>query len=393
MIHARMSKLIVSSMFVAPLLLSGTAATAYAEQADIFADVGIGYHSNAYHAPSAPYIDLAKNAAPTVVPNVQGGLFVPMKLGVKYQVSDDIQLRYKFDSQFYVDSALQAADTYNHMVKLLKDMELGNDIQLQVGGLFGIHKKLYVDRDTGTEKLSNAGINVSNRYTYQDIGVFAELSKEISGMKLIGKGKYASLNYDDPVVISSLDHTLFQLGGFAQFKIMDDKAKVTVGYEYKTRSYSNRRSRDLTARLGTNPFLNYTYGTFSGKLAYKVGYATRLFVDGEVITRADDFVGYNDYTKTKVKLRVLHKLDHDTSVRAKFAYSNTNYDRAFAFENPAAPKKTSSTTTLSLKGQYHWQGLGDPMLWAGVTYQNVDTNDLRYKYKYTEVAVGGDWKF
>ena len=384
---------IMRSVLMATLSLSGFAGLAHAEQAEISADVGMGYNSNAYHAPSATYIDLAKAAAPTVVPNVQGGLFVPMKLGVKYDMADDLQVRYKFNSQFYVDNALSAADTYDHRVKLLKDMEVGDDMQLEVGGLFGIHKQLYVDHDTGTEKLSNAGVNVSNRYTYQEIGVEAKLTKHVSGIKLIGKGKYASLNYDDPIVISSLDHTLFQLGGFAQFKMMDDKAKVTVGYEYKTRSYSNRRSRDLTARLGTNPFLNYTYGTFSGKLAYKVGYATRLFVDGEVITRADDFVGYNDYTKTKVKLRVLHKLDHDTSVRAKFAYSNTNYDRAFAFENPAAPKKTSSTMTVSLKGKYQWDGYGDPMLWVDTTYQNVDTNDLRYKYSYTELALGGDWKF
>ncbi|MDQ6977962.1 MAG: hypothetical protein Q9M75_07605, partial [Ghiorsea sp.] len=338
----------------------------------------MGYNSNAYHAPSTTYIDLAKAAAPTVVPNVQGGLFVPMKLGVKYQISDDLQLRYKFNSQFYLDSALSAADTYDHKVKLMKDLDIGDDMQLQVGGLFGIHKKLYVDHDTGTEKLSNAGVNVSNRYTYQDIGVFGELTKEIAGVKLIGKGKFASLNYDDPIVISSLDHTLFQLGGFAQVRMMDDKAKVTIGYEYMTRSYSNRRSRDLTAKLGTNPFLNYSYGTLSGKIAYKMNRYTRVFVGGELITRADDFVGYNDYTKTKVKLRVLHKLNADASVRAKFAYSNTNYDRAFAFENPAAPKKTSSTTTLSLKAKYQWDGYGDPMLWADTTYQNVDTNDLRY---------------
>ena len=373
--------------------LSGMAGMAHAEQAEISADVGMGYNSNAYHAPSATYVDLAKAAAPTVVPNVQGGLFVPMKLGVKYQVSDDLQVRYKFNSQFYLDSALSAADTYDHKVKVMKDLEVADDMQLQVGGLFGIHKKLYVDHDTGTEKLSNAGINVSNRYTYQDIGIEAKLSKDISGVKLIGKGKLASLNYDDPIVISSLDHTLFQLGGFAQFKVLDDKAKVTVGYEYMTRSYSNRRSRDLNAKLGTNPFLNYTYGTFSGKLVYKINHDTRAFLDGEIITRKDDFVGYNDYTKTKVKVRVLHKLDDGMSVRGKLAYSNTNYVRAFAFENPAAPLKTSSTITASLKGKYQWDGYGDPVLWADTTYQNVDTNDLRYKYNYIELAVGGDWKF
>jgi len=47
----------------------------------------------------------------------------------------------------------------------------------------------------------------------------AKLSKKISGVKLIGKGKLSSLNYDDPIVISSLDHTLFQLGGYAQFRV------------------------------------------------------------------------------------------------------------------------------------------------------------------------------
>ncbi len=392
MCKKRNLQMIPKSLAVA-MALSGFAGMVHAEQAEISADVGMGYNSNAYHAPSVTYVDLAKAAAPTVVPNVQGGLFVPMKLGVKYQVSDDLQVKYKFNSQFYLDSALSAADTYDHKVKVLKDVALDSDMQLQVGGFFGIHQKLYVDHDTGTEKLSNAGINVSNRYTYQDIGIEAKLSKEISGIKLIGKGKLASLNYDDPIVISSLDHSLFQLGGYAQFKVLDEQAKVTVGYEYMTRSYSNRRSRDLNARLGTNPFLNYTYGTLSGKFAYKVNYDTRVFLDGEVITRTDDFVGYNDYTKTKVKVRVLHKLDDGISVRGKFAYSNTNYVRAFAFENPAAPLKTSGTTTASVKGKYQWDGYGDPVLWTDTTYQNVDTNDLRYKFDYIELAVGGNWKF
>ncbi|MDQ6983798.1 MAG: hypothetical protein Q9M44_03690 [Ghiorsea sp.] len=384
---------IMQSVLVATLSLSGFVGLAHAEQAEVSADVGMGYNSNVYHAPSATYIDLAKNAAPTIVPNVQGGLFVPMKIAVDYAVVEDVNLTYKFNGRFHLDTALSAADTSNHKIKLMKKMDLGEGMSLRVEGFLGSHTRLYVDRDTGTEQLSNAGLNVSNRYTYQDSGVEGELRKAISGVTLKLKGKYALLNYDEPVVISSLDHTLLQLGGFAEMKAMKNKAKFTVGYEYMTRAYDNRRSRDLNAKLGTNPFLNYTFNTISGRVSYKVNADMRVFLDGDLITRKDDFVGYNDYTKTNLKLRVLHKLNREMSVRAKVAYSKISYDRAFAFENPTLPIKTSSITTASLKGKYKWNGFGDPTLWADTTYQNVDTNDLRYKYSYTELALGGDWKF
>ena len=391
--NKKTNHLMTRSVLMATLSLSGFAGLAQAEQVQVSADAGMGYNSNVYHAPSATYIDLGKATPPTIVPNVQGGLFVPMKVGIDYAVIEDVKLEYKFNGRFHLDNALSAADTSSHKVKLSKDMMLGEDMSLRMGGFFGTHTRLYVDRDTGTEQLSNAGLNVSNRYTYQDIGVEGELKKSISGIKLKLKGKYAKLNYDEPVVISSLDHTLLQLGGFAEMKALENKAKFTVGYEYMNRAYDNRRSRDLTATLGTNPFLNYTFNTFSGKMTYKVNADMRVFLDADLITRADDFVGYNDYTKTKLKLRVLHKFNRGMSVRAKVAYSNTNYDRAFAFENPTQPTKTSSTTVVSLKGNYKWRGLGDPTLWAETTYQNADTNDLRYKYDYTEIAVGGDWKF
>lgn len=384
---------IVRNTLVGVLSLLGGIQAVSAETANISADVGMGYNSNVYHAPSASYVDLAKTAAPTISPNVQGGLFIPMKAKVDYMIADDLKLRYKFDGRFYASSALRAADTSDHTLNVQKSLALDEGLALQVEGFFGMHTKLYVDRDTGTEQLSNAGLNVSNRYTYQDFGIAGQLSKDISGVKIIGKAKYAILNYDEPVVISSLDHTLLQLGGFAQMKWMENKAKLTVGYEYMTRAYDNRRARDLTATLGTNPFLTYTYGTLSGRASYKISDETRIFAGVELISRTDDFVGYNDYTKTKMNIRVLHKLGERTSLRGKLAISNTDYVRAFAFENPGSPIKTSSSTNISLKGKYKWKGYGDPVLWANASYQSVDTNDLRYKYSYTELALGGDWKF
>lgn len=354
----------------------------------------LGYNSNVYHTPSAPYVDLAQPGNPVVVPNVQSGLFVPMNLDAKYQMGSGIEMGYQFDSNFFLGSALKNANTYDNDIKLGKNFE-PNDSEFYLGIFAGMHKKLYVDRDTGEEKLTRvAGANVSNRYNYKNTGLEAKFKTKVSGMDVVANVSTAKLTYDNPIAISSLSHTLNKLGGYVRIPVVAKKVKVKLGYDYMSRDYDIRKARNLAARLvASNPALSYTYQTLSSQLLWKMDKHIMMMFDLAQAKRTDKFVGYNDYTNNKMKLRLRYKFDNNAFIRGKLAYNKIDYANAFAFENTAAPRKTSKTMKASIKAEHKLASWGEPALWASLDYKKVTANDLRYDYKLTEMIVGGDWAF
>ncbi len=388
------------------LLLGMAAAPAYAEKFNIndvefSAETGLGYNSNVYRAPSSSYIDKAQAGAPLVKPDVHAGMFVPIRLDAAYEVAPDVKLSYRFKSQFYLNSNLRNGNTFDNDVMLGKNLTMdkgfleGSDVY--VGVFAGKHTQTYVDRDTGAEKLSLTSLtNISNRYNYFELGAEAEAAKKIDGIDYSVTGKLATLSYDTPdkATLSTLDHTLIQLGGEARFPVMDKKLKIKLGYDFTYRDYSNRYSRDAAANLlRANGLLAYSYHDLSAQAYRKVGKDTLVYLDVIHGTRSDNNVGYNDYTKDTVKLRVRHKLNDKGFARGKISYSSTDYPNAFAFEDPASPKKTSSTLAASLKGEYEYRKWGASAFWSEINYRDVSSNDLRYDYVVTELSVGGNWKF
>ncbi len=383
-------------------LISMTSVSAYAASNEeglvLKAGAGLGYNSNVYHTPSAAYVDLAQPGNPTVVPNVQSGLFVPMNFDANYQTNSGLEMGYKFDSNFFLGSALKNANTYDHDIKLGKTIGFGQEkskTSVYVGIFAGMHKKLYVDRDTGVAKFTRvSNVNISNRYNYKDTGLEAEFKTRMKGIDFVANAATTKLAYDDPIAISSLSHSRNQLGAYVRIPVMGKNVKVKLGYDYMSRDYDKRRARNLSARLvATNDLLSYTYNTLSGQLLWKANKKTLVLLDAEQTKRKDKFVGYNDYTNNKMELRLRYKFDNDAFIRGKLAYSKLDYANAFAFENTAAPKKTAKTTSMSLKAEHKLARWGEPAVWTGFDYKSVVANDLRYNYKLTEMSVGGDWAF
>ena len=391
-------KAILKSMLLC-MAVGMTAATADAAKSNTDGivwntSIGTGYDSNVYHAPKTPYFDLAQGVQ--VVPQVQSGFFIPLTLGAKYEPGSGMEFKYNFDANIYPSSSLRNANSYDNTATLGWNREL-QDGEFYAGFLAGYHKNTYVDHDTGLAKVTAAsGTDISNRYTHFDLGGEVKLKYDVGNVEYKAASRLATLIYNDPIVVSSMDHILFEVGGNARFPLASNSTKLKLGYDFTMRNYTNRNARNAQGvQRRANQLLSYYYHSFNAQLYQKFSKNFMAFLDYGRTYRVDTFVKYNSYTKDKVKLRLRYRLSGDSLMRGSVSYSQRKYPNAFAFDKPAGGSKSYKKLVLSLKSETKvlLPSLGDPVLWSKVNYAKQTTTDLRYAYNQAEVSVGGKWKF
>ncbi len=124
-------------LFVAVSTVLASSAVAAAETAsDIETEwsieSGIGYETNAYHAPDHDYIDYFADPAGTVTvtPEEQAGVFIPLKVKTQLVKSIDDQVslstKYRFRGYYFPETALNDAGSTDHELNLGADFKLGD---------------------------------------------------------------------------------------------------------------------------------------------------------------------------------------------------------------------------------------------------------------------------
>lgn len=357
------------------------------------AEAGLGYDSNVYKTPDSPYVDFAQTGNPTVNPTQKTGIFAPLALDAEYlrPLSKKIDLiaEYKFDGNFYFDSALENADEYDHRLSLGPEFAFGKKDSaggtLYTGVFAGYHKKIYYDRDDGASKVSGT-TDISDRYTYSNRGVEFAYNNELYAFKYDVYGSFENRDYEDPAAVSQYDHDYSVLGAALHYKIADP-TRLTVGYRYSSRDYDERPSRDLNGNaLTSNPRLEYTYHTFDVTVRQRITEDLVGYVDYTRETRKDEFVGYNDYTLGMYKVRAIYTPTESLRLRLAASYWERDYKRAFAFDNPIAGEKKYDGIGLDAKGEYsHSEHL---KFWAEVNYDDQSTTDKRYEYDRYQAMAG-----
>ncbi len=366
----------------------------------IKAGAGLGYDSNVYLAHDGSYVDLAQTGSPLVTPEIQSGFFIPANLKGKYRnpltSRRDFLLSFRSRGNFYLDSNKDNANDYDNKLKLginfiTRQVKKEEDT-LYAGGFAGYHKELYIDRDTGLDKTSSITFtDISNRYTYFSYGVEGDYERETGRFKYGVGGKVEKRNYENPVVVSKLDHLYYAL--LAKVKIrISGPLKLKGFYKYSVRDYDERPSRDSNGTLlSTNPTRNYSYHTLGTTLRGRVSSTLVAYLDYKLTLRKDDFQGYDDYTKNKIGVRAIYDDGDRFRSRLSLSYWNRNYDKAFAFDNPAGGKKDYDGYRIKGKGEYsfheNWSA------WVEGKYQVEDSTDLRYDYDRYQAMAGVQWKY
>ena len=361
--------------------------------------IGIGYDSNAYLAPSAPYIDYAQTLNPTVTPVIHSGFFIPAYLKFKYNPNLDGRNRfvasYRFDGDVYASSTLDNANTYSHKLSTGLEFVLGRkgkrEDTFYVGPFLSYHRETYFDRDTGVEKTTTvSGTNISNRYNYSSVGLEAEYKKRTTAVQYALRAMVEQRDYDDPVVVAQYDHTYYLIGGEVELPLAKP-TELTLSYDYKVRDYEDRHARGANGVYSTtNPLQKYTYHDIGATLRNRFGKVLVVYLDASRLIRTDEYVGYNDYTEEEFRVRIVTREEKGTKLRAVLAYWKRDYPNAFAFDLLGQPRKEYDGFEAELKGEL---GLtGNWGLWMEYKYWNQNSSDPRYDYDRYQAMAGVKWE-
>jgi len=380
-------------------LLAPTAA--FAAESDFKWSVGaaLGYDDNAYLSPDAPYVDLAATGTPLVTPEKQSGLFADVGAGATYthalSNSNKLIAEYKFTGDFYLDSALRNANEYKHRLTygrehILRSKGARRDT-VYFGAIASAVKDVYFDRDSGVDKATTSGADISDRYSYRSIGAEAEYRNRVSRVQYGFSGSFERLDYKNPVVVRQYDHNYIKLAADIGFDITEG-TKLSADYTYRLRDYSDRLSRDASgALLSTNPNLKYTYHTIGASLRQRLNRSWVVYLDGDYKLRDDGYVGYNDYDGTTFKVRALFKPAGPWSVRFSADTWKRNYSNAFAFDLPTQPAKAYKGSDADLRVE--WTHSNGMTLWGGVDLVRQKSSDARYEYDRFRSGLGVEWNF
>ena len=362
------------------------------------AEIGIGFDSNVYLAPSDPYIDYAKTIPPTVTPNVQSGFFVPLEGAIKYQGrhgKDRIGLvaQYSLDADIYPSSDLENANKFSQALRVGAEVLLGRSGRknntLSVLPYLKQHRQTYVDRDDGFEKTTTVtGTDISNRYSYIARGLEAELKIETPVVPFKLWAEAADRNYDDPVVVDQYDHRYIGLGGEAEIPL-GKRVELIASLEHQSKDYDERRAIDLNGNLVTGTTREYLYNIGGLSLRTRFNKTWTMYLDYKHTEREDTYVGYYDSSEDKFGVRLRFKSD-PVSVRLALHMLDRDYPNAYAFDNTTQPHLEYQTLEFKAKGEYKLaRHLG---LWMEAKYWDQETTDSRYAYDRYQMMLGVRWE-
>lgn len=356
-------------------------------------EAGLGYDSNVFLTPENPYVDLAQPLTPLVTPDKQTGFFIPLGLGAEYLRPMGTGARllsdFGFDAQVY-EPSIDNANLYDLEFTLGPEFDVTKNSSLYAGLIVGYHREIYYDRDDGLNKVSGA-TDISDKYTYSNAGAELLYKHDLGKLDYEVFASFEKRDYDDPVVVSQYDHDYIKFGGSVDYALAD-WTKVSAGYKYTIRDYNDRKARDLGGNLlASNPLLEYTYHTIDLTLRQRVSKSFVAYVDYTRQDRKDEFVGYNDYGMNRYKVRAIYTPTEELRLRVAASYWDREYDRAFAFDDPAGGRKDYNGITFDAGAEYAY---GKQLsFWADLNYDSQDTTDKRYEYDRAQFAAGAKYEF
>ena len=393
-----MYKKLLITIVAMTLPAMATAATANG-QGDITwsAMTGLGYDSNAYQAPRAPYTDYSLVTPVLVTPQKKSGFFVPYEIKVDSAKNRDQDSRLLWsasaDGNLYLGAGLSNASDYNLRLRGGTEYVMAREGKLEdtlyVGALVGNHKQVYVDHDDGTNKTTTlGGRDISGLYSYTSFGVEAKYKHKTGDLEYGFNGQYRLNDYENPAGAPQQDHSYYTLGADASVPVAS-KTNLNLSFDHSVRDYSNRHSRDLQAAFTTS-LLAYTYNTFSTTLRTRISPEWVLYLDFDQGHRADNNVGYGDYKENRYGARLLYA-QGPIKTRLAFHHWGRDYPNAYAFDVLGQAAKTYSGNDLKFKAELEQDK--NSAYWAELVYRAQSTTDLRYDYVRTQIMAGLSWAY
>ena len=373
------------------IMAAAGAASGKEKNYSLEAEAGLGYDSNAFLAPENSYFDPFLNSL--VQPEKRSGFFIPLALEGKHALGPEntrLLTTFSAASRLYPAGDLHNANA--HQLKLTTGLEflLRSKGRFKdtffIGPVLGYHQEIYFDPDTGEERATTrTAESLADRYIYYRYGGEAELRVRTTPVRFALKATASQYNYDEVPLLDSLDHLYYRVGGEAEYDIFP-ATELNLSYSYYARDWDSRRARNLQGNLVNGTIRKYTYSEAGATVQQRLRKEWTIFLDYDRLWRSDEFAGYNDYTRNRYRLRSRYRFGGGSLLRAAVTYWDRSYPRAFAFDDPAFPRKDYRTW----EGEARWELplAGAWKFWSEDQFINQDTTDPRYDYKRHLIALG-----
>ena len=363
---------------------------------ELRARVGFGSDDNAFRSPSQPYFDLSDPNSPLVVPEVQGGAYIPVNLFAKYQVNslpfEGFYGAYRMSGRFYQDQALENANEFLH------EASFGSEYQRREGtrerilhSAFKVaqHDEVYYDPDDGGDR-QVGGISVEDRMNYVRFGpeLYFRQSGEHISFGFNGRAQLG--NYEETGVLPEYDHEYFLASTFGQYRFTPTSL-LRLTASYYSRRFGDRPSYDLDGRqrLG-NPTMRYDYVSLAVRARQRITDSMWFGFDVERTERTDQYVGYYDYTRDAFAFEFRWSPGDRFDVDLRTEYRLYDYPNAFAFHNPVAGRRTQESLMAGLLTSYRITPHLSIVLDG--RFEETVSNDFRIQYDRSRISLGVLWE-
>ena len=359
-------------------------------------EVGIGSDDNVFRSPAAAYVDRAATGNPTVTPAVQSGLYYPLDVTARYAVGsfdhEAFFASYRLAGRYYPDAELEYGSEYSQQLAFgSRYHRRSENRERKIESAFTIaeHDEIWYDRDDGSERVVD-GQPAGDRFEYRRYGpeLWARQSFSRLSFNVYGKGQI--WNYNSVADLPEFDHEYLRGGLSVQYRFTSTSL-IRVEGDYWTRRFGERPSYSLdgTQPIG-NPPVRYDYVNFGATARQRI---TRWFWFGlryARTERTDEHVGYNDYLRDSYGAELNLTLGDRVKLSAEGWYRNYDFIRAFAYNDPAAGRRTLETADARLSAR--WQLTDTLALVGSYDYAEVASNDARVEYVRSQYALALRWR-
>jgi tetratricopeptide (TPR) repeat protein len=360
------------------------------------ARAGGGFDSNVFRSPSEPYIDQASPALPLITPVVQQGFFIPVNMNTKYSVNsfenESFFASYQFTGRFYQDKNLANGNEYMHQLAFgseYKRTEGTRTRRLHSAFTVAQHDEVYYDRDTGGSRLVN-DIGIEDRFNYLRYGPEITFRQSHKRLAVGIKGLAQLWDYADTKVVPQYDHKYFLLGVDAQYKFTRTSLVLVSVNAYK-RYFGERPSFELDgSQPASNEPVRYDYLEYGVSARQRITRSIWFSLDYLRTDREDRYQGYNNYVRNRYGGELHWRIGKRFALKASGDFLIYDYENAFAFQNPAAGRKTLERIIGTVRATFDLTP--QLTLVTEYRYHDAQSNDTRIAYNRNRIAVSILWE-
>jgi hypothetical protein len=351
---------------------------------------GLGYDTNVFRSPDRPFTDYSLAVPVLVDPQPRTGLYLPLFFRTRYDPGEGLDRRMlgslHLEGDVHFEEGQSDADTYLGRLRLGEEWTTARREKASdsfYAGLFAAHRKEAPGFDSETSAA------LCERYTA--LGAEGSYRNRNLAAPFRVKGLWESRAYAKKSGLVPPDQNRLSLGLEAEVPLAHGMDLV-AGYDFLQKDYTRGHAHELTGDiLSTNPLRTYTYNTVAAGIQTTPARRIDLDLAVERTTRAENHLGYNDYTEDGVRLMFAAGDARGGRVRVSARSWKRDYDRAWAYDNPASgERKSYRGTEATLKGE---MGLANGLTgWLEVGYTDQEAADKRYDYTRTRALAGVSWE-